>query len=645
MKQPQHALEDDPRLTAYALGELEGAGLAAFEALLTRDEDARRAAGELRALARELERELRPADLELSAQAGARLLEEQRAGLQRALADQARRARLRRRRGWRLSAASAALALALAGGFAYRAASERAAREPFTYAIFGEPAQSRAEFRELGPLSGLSYLGSGDSIPSDAPGDSDILTENYASLRESGFLRALEAPLSTFSIDVDTASYANARRFLSAGKLPPADAVRVEEFVNYFPYDYPAADGSAPFSLSAEVASCPWASAHRLVRLGLQGRAPGRVPSAKNLVFLIDVSGSMQSADKLELLKSGLRLLVAELGPEDSVGIAVYAGAAGLVLEPTSDEQRVLAALDRLAAGGSTNGAAGIELAYELAQRHFLPSGVNRVILCTDGDFNVGPTSLGELESLIEARRATGVFLSVLGFGTGNLNDATMELLADRGNGNYHYIDGLAEARKVLVRDLHATLETIAKDVKIQVEFNPAEVAAYRLIGYENRALADRDFNDDTKDAGEIGAGHAVTAFYEIVPAGVPFDEGPALDELVYSDAPDPRAAGVRNGELMTVKVRFKEPLGELSRKLDFPVRISDRDWTQASDDYRFAAGVALFGMLLRESTQCGDATLGQALEIARGAAEPDPFGYRAELLGLVQRAIELRER
>ena len=348
-------------------------------------------------------------------------------------------------------------------------------------------------------------------------------TEEYGRITENDFLEAVNHPLSTFSIDVDTASYSNVRRFLNQGQLPPADAVRIEELINYFKYDYPQPEGDHPFSITTELATCPWEPAHKLIHIGLQGkRIPLANAPANNLVFLIDTSGSMDEPDKLPLLKSAFKLLTDQLREQDHVAIVVYAGAAGLVLPATSgsDKKTILSAIDKLEAGGSTAGGAGINLAYEVARRSFIPTANNRVILATDGDFNVGVSSDGELLRLIERERESGVFLTVLGFGTGNIKDSKMELLADQGNANYAYVDTIREARKVLVSELGGTLNTIAKDVKIQVEFNPANVQAYRLIGYENRLMRAEEFNDDKKDAGELGAGHSVTALYEIIPVG-----------------------------------------------------------------------------------------------------------------------------
>ena len=467
-------------------------------------------------------------------------------------------------------------------------------------------------------------------------------TEAYARIEENRFLAALTNPLSTFSIDVDAASYSNVRRFLSTGQLPPADAVRLEELVNYFPYRYAEPEGSDPFSLTTEIGACPWATDHRLIRIGLQGRhvPTDRLPPS-NLVFLIDVSGSMMSPDKLPLVKQAFRALVGELRAQDRVALVVYAGAAGLVLPPTSgDEKRtILEALDRLEAGGSTAGGAGLRLAYDVAREHFLPEGNNRVILATDGDFNVGVSSDAEMIRLVEARRSEGTFLTVLGFGTGNLKDTKMEQMADKGNGHYAYIDTFREAQKVFVQEFGGTLFTIAKDVKIQVEFNPAKVQAYRLLGYENRLMAKEDFADDRKDAGELGAGHTVTALYEVVPSGA---RPVALvdDSLVYQHT-SLRPSATASSDLMTVRLRYKEPTGSTSKLLRS--RIEDRASGRSSDDMRFATSVAAFAMLLRDSEHKGSVTFDQVIEMARGARGADPEGYRGEFIGMVQTAKTLR--
>ena len=459
-------------------------------------------------------------------------------------------------------------------------------------------------------------------------------------VEEADFLDPRQTPLSTFSIDVDTAAYSLVRRMLNSGRRPPPGVVRLEELINYFEYDDPAPTDGRPFATRVEIAQAPWAPERRLVRIGIKGReVAADALGPKNLVFLLDVSGSMNQPDKLPLLVNAMRVLLDGLQPQDRVAIVVYAGASGVVLPPTpaSDRRRIERALGRLKAGGSTNGGAGIGLAYQLARRHWVSGGVNRVILATDGDFNVGVTNQSELVQLVQAQAQTGVFLTVLGFGMGNLNDATLEKLADRGNGNYAYIDTYAEAVKVLGRQLQGTLVTIAKDVKIQVEFNPARVAAYRLIGYENRALADRDFNDDSKDAGEIGSGHSVTALYEVVPAGgsVP---GAAVDALRYQQPP----AMAGSDELLTVKLRAKAPDGDTSKPYVYPVRDLGLAFGQASTDLRFAAAVAAFGMLLRGSEHAGDADFRQVMAWAAGALGSDPHGDRRAFLQLVKQAAAL---
>lgn len=464
--------------------------------------------------------------------------------------------------------------------------------------------------------------------------------EAYSKIDESGFHLVADDPLSTFSIDVDTASYANVRRFLNDGALPPADAVRVEELINYFRFDYANPTDSHPFGVTTDVGPAPWAPAHRLVLVGLEAPELDLGPAPpKNLVFLLDVSGSMASPDKLPLVKTAMRMLTATLTPADRVAIVVYAGASGVVLPSTSgaDKARIEQAIEDLRPGGSTNGAAGIQLAYDIAARSFIRNGVNRVILASDGDFNVGVTSQGELLRLIEEKRERGVFLSVLGVGTGNLNDSTMEQLANRGNGNYSYLDSLHEARRVLIAEAGGTLVTVAKDVKIQVEFNPAAVGAYRLVGYENRVLAHRDFNDDRKDAGEIGAGHTVTALYEIVPVGVDVDV-PAVDPLKYQNTPRP-VAGAGSDELLTVKLRYKAPDGDVSQLMSVPVH--DRA-DAIGPNLGFAAAVAEFGMLLRRSEHAGAASWTQARDLARQHRGDDPDGYRAEFIRMVELAAAL---
>ena len=483
--------------------------------------------------------------------------------------------------------------------------------------------------------------------------------DKYARIVENSFKSVSPATtdnrLSTFSIDVDTASYANVRQFLLQSRtLPPPDAVRIEELVNYFDYDYSAPTGDVPFASNVEVAACPWKPEHRLVRVGVKGREMDRSKRPKsNLVFLIDVSGSMDEPAKLPLLVEGMKLLTRELGENDRVAIVVYASTEGLVLESTRGTQQatILEALNRLSAGGSTAGGAGIQLAYQVAKDNFIKEGVNRVILCTDGDFNVGVTSPAELERMAEANaKETGVFLTVLGFGRGNLNDAMMEQIADKGNGNYHYVDTRSEAKKVLVEEMVGTLVTIAKDVKIQVEFNPAKVAGYRLIGYENRVMAAEDFNDDTKDAGEIGAGHTVTALYEVVPAGLKVD-ATGVDELKYGEVASATAGAAEGAddaktpseEMLTLKIRYKAPDGDASEKLEFPITDNDQSFAKASEDFKFASAVASFGMLLRSSEFKGNATYAAVAEIAEAASrDRDERGYRQEFVEMVRAAKEL---
>lgn len=468
--------------------------------------------------------------------------------------------------------------------------------------------------------------------------------ERYAEIDENPFFETARAPLSTFSIDVDTASYSNVRRFLNNGQMPPKDSVRIEELINYFEYDYPQPVGNVPFSVNTEDAVCPWNTKNRLLQIGLQGRKVSldNTP-ATNLVFLLDVSGSMNAPDKLPLLKEGLRIMVNQLKPHDRVAIAVYAGSSGLVLPstPVSEKGEILAALDNLEAGGSTNGGQGIQLAYTVAANNFIRGGNNRVILATDGDFNVDLTGDDALVKLIEQKRESGIFLSVLGFGTGNLNDSMMEKLSNKGNGNYAYIDSRDEARRALGEQVAGTLYTIAKDVKIQVEFNPAKVAGYRLIGYENRLLADKDFNDDTKDAGEIGAGHSVTALYEIVPAGQKVDNGGI--ELKYSKY---EPSGTNFGsEMATVKLRYKEPDGDESKLLTMGVLDNARSVESASENLKFAAAVAQFGLVLRDSRYKGNSNFSSVIQLANNALGIDARERRTEFLDMVNRADSISGR
>jgi Ca-activated chloride channel family protein len=464
-------------------------------------------------------------------------------------------------------------------------------------------------------------------------------SEEYAEISENTFKWATKTPLSTFSIDVDGASYSNVRRMIMDGRLPLKDAVRVEELINYFNYDYENPKGEHPFSVNTEVGKAPWNPDHQLVQIGIQGEkveADNLPPS--NLVFLLDVSGSMSSDDKLPLLKKGFKLLTNQLREDDYVSIVVYAGSSGLVLPPTSgsDKEAILKALNKLNAGGSTAGAAGIKQAYQVAKEHFRKDGNNRVILATDGDFNVGVSSNSKLVELIEEKRNEGIFLSVLGFGSGNLKDSKMEQIANNGNGNYYYIDNLLEAKKVLVSEMGGTLHTIAKDVKIQVEFNPQNVKAYRLIGYENRLLADEDFNNDEKDAGELGAGHTVTALYEVIPHGVDIDSSLSdIDPLKYQ-TPTNSVEGYGD-ELMTVKLRYKEPNSDKSQLISQVIKRSDK--SVLSENLKFAASVASFGMLLRDSKFKGISSFELVLQLAKEAKGKDENGYRAEFIKIAELA------
>ncbi|HBB34960.1 MAG TPA: hypothetical protein DDZ80_03740 [Cyanobacteria bacterium UBA8803] len=475
------------------------------------------------------------------------------------------------------------------------------------------PQRSAAKLApETQPLPNADAASPGNQVPEEAKG------ETYDRIEENPFLQVSNNPLSTFAIDVDAASYSNVRRFINEGQLPPKDAVRLEELINYFNYEYPQPEGDRPFSVTAEVSAAPWNPAHKLVHIGLQGKTITKenLPPS-NLVFLLDVSGSMNEPNKLPLLKSAFRLLVNELRDSDRVSIVVYAGSAGVVLPPTPGNQKdkILNALDKLEAGGSTAGGEGIQRAYKLAQENFINSGNNRVILATDGDFNVGVSSDAELVRLIEQKREQGVFLTVLGFGTGNFQDAKMEKLADKGNGNYAYIDNELEAKKVLVKEMGGTLFTIAKDVKIQVEFNPAKVQSYRLIGYENRRLRNEEFNDDKKDAGELGSGHAVTALYEIIPV-----KG-------------------QSGEVMQVKLRYKAPEGTTSQLITSNVVDQGLTLENASNNFKFSAAVAAFGMILRDSQYKGNANFNEVLQLANQSQGEDLDGYRAEFIRLVKGA------
>ena len=477
--------------------------------------------------------------------------------------------------------------------------------------------------------------------------NADFEREGYDYILENAFLKVKDNPLSTFSIDVDAASYSNIRRFLTSGQLPPAGAVRIEEMINYFKYDYPQPKNNDPFSVNTEISSCPWNPAHRLALVGLQGKIipTDNLPSS-NIVFLIDVSGSMSDINKLPLLKQSLKLLVDQLREKDKVSLVVYAGNAGLVLPATNGLQKnkIKEAIDLLESGGSTAGGAGIELAYKTATDNFIKGGNNRVILCTDGDFNVGLSSDDALENIIEKKRASGVFLTVLGFGMGNYQDAKMQKLADKGNGNHAYIDQLSEAKKVLVSEFGGTLFTIAKDVKLQIEFNPAIVQGYRLIGYENRMLEKEDFNNDKKDAGDLGSGHTVTALYEIIPTGSPSTFLQQVDTLKYQTA-EKFSASAFGKELMTLKMRYKQPDDTTSKLMTVAVLDLQKQIQFTSANFRFAAAVAEFGMLLRNSTFKQQASYTDVISMATNAVGVDQEGYRKEFLKLVQNANSMAKK
>ena len=468
-------------------------------------------------------------------------------------------------------------------------------------------------------------------------------TENYQKQTENKFIQSLKEPLSTFSIDVDNASYSNARRFIQSGQLPNPDAVRIEEFINYFDYEYKNPTGKHPFSVSTEISSAPWNEKHKLVHVGIQGKNldyDNLAPS--NLVFLIDASGSMSAQNKLPLLRSSLKLLLSQLSDNDRIAIVAYAGAAGLVLEstPASESEKIIKALDAVSAGGSTAGGAGIQLAYSLAKDNLIKDGNNRVILCTDGDFNVGVNSPDELVKMIETKRNDGIYLTVCGFGMGNYKDYQMEELSNAGNGNYFYIDNIQEAKKVFVKQMRATMFTIAKDVKIQIEFNPAKVAAYRLIGYENRMLNKEDFNDDKKDAGELGAGHTVTALYEIIPVGVKSEFLPSVDDLRYQKddkIKESYTAAASSDELLNLKLRYKKPNEDTSNLIVNPLKDDNIKLENTSNNFRFSAAVAEFGMLLRNSEYKSNASYNQVIALAKDAKGQDTEGYRAEFLKLVE--------
>ena len=502
--------------------------------------------------------------------------------------------------------------------------------------------QSKQE--ELVPTLDRSV--SADSERSITKPDENFNTEEYGNIVENDFLAAKQNPLSTFSIDVDPAAYSNVRRFIREGRMPPNGAVRIEEMINYFDYDYAPPQNDDPFAVYTEMASCPWNKQHRLVHIGLKGKeiAHDKLPPA-NLVFLIDVSGSMDEPNKLPLVKSSLKLLTDQMREQDKVAIVVYAGAAGLVLPSTAgnNKTKIKEAIENLRAGGSTAGAEGIRLAYKIAKENFSENGNNRVILATDGDFNLGMSSDDELVNLIEKEKNSNIFLTVLGYGMGNYKDSKMQQLADKGNGNHAYIDNENEAKKVLVNEFGGTLFTIAKDVKLQVEFNPAKVQSYRLIGYENRMLKKEDFNNDQKDAGELGAGHRVTALYEIIPAGVKDEFTSSVDALKYQ-------AQISNNsnatdEILTIKLRYKEPKGETSKLIVHPVQDENTSLSNTSSNFRFSAAVAAFGMLLRNSAYKEQASYGDVIALAKDAKGKDEYGYRDEFIELVEEAQRLAKK
>jgi Ca-activated chloride channel family protein len=635
---------DNPKLTAFALGELDPAERAAIEAELKNSPECRRAVEEIRATVLLLEKKLATAESPepaLTPQQSEQI--RQKISAQRLASEKTNWWTRQWLPSFRLIEGLAVLALiaVLAAMLlpALAKAKNKARRVSLSYYVRDESLaiEQTATAQPDGSLELKSY---------NQRGRSD--TSSYPHLIENSFLTAFNHPLSTFSIDVDTASYANVRRFLNANQLPPQDAVRIEEMVNYFKYNYPQPRGDDPFAANIEIAGCPWNSEHRLVRIGLKGReiAQDKRPPS-NFVFLIDVSGSMQPQERLPLIKQALRQLVKKMTESDRVAIVVYASAAGVKLESTScvEKEKILQAIDELGAGGSTAGAAGIQAAYRVAQENFIKGGVNRVLLCTDGDFNVGITDQNQLVKMIEDKAKGGVFLTTLGVGADNYKDALMQKLADKGNGNYAYLDSLEEAQKVLIDQMSGTLVTIAKDVKIQIEFNPAQVGAYRLIGYEKRMLRKEDFNNDKKDAGEIGAGHTVTALYEIVPAGAEIRSG-TVDDLKYqqpaAEKPD-RYVSTGSKELLTLKLRYKQPDGDTSKLLEFPVTDGGKSFERASTDFKFATAVAEFGMLLRDSEFKGDSSFGAVLELAQSAKGTDAEGYRSEFINLVQKAQQLQ--
>jgi len=652
---------DDQRLTAYALGELEVAEREEIEKALAEPENAQaaKAVEEIRSTAGVLARAYRQQSAESPGLDRARQAALEQAGQTEDEESRPSGGFSWRRLAFALGGTFVVLLLVGVGLVSFYGDNIRAMYSSTSNSLAGneqypgmvtrqDQVYRHRSLKSFGPQAGAqgydgAIVASREAREQFADGDPHqpgFNTESYDHIVENKFKEVAQNPLSTFSIDVDTASYSNVRRFLSQGSMPPKDAVRIEEMINYFDYDYPQPEDEHPFSVNVDVAEAPWKTEHRLVRIGLKGREMDwDSRPASNLVFLIDVSGSMNSPNKLPLLKQSMRLLLGKLDERDRVAMVVYAGSSGLVLPPTTcdDKMTILRALSRLQSGGSTHGSAGIKQAYAVARQNFVAEGNNRVILATDGDFNVGQTSHGDLIRLIEKEAESGVFLTVLGFGMGNYKDSNLEMLADKGNGNYAYIDTVQEAKKVLGHQIAATLVTIAKDVKIQVEFNPSQVNAYRLVGYENRILAKEDFNDDTVDAGEIGAGHTVTALYEVVPVGVEIDT-PKVDALKYQ-RPSETGAAAGSGELLTVKLRYKQPQGSKSRLIERPVVDRGETLRSASPDFRFAAAVAAFGMLLRDSEYKGSATFGMVGDLAASGRSDDRYGFRAEFEQLVELA------
>lgn len=468
--------------------------------------------------------------------------------------------------------------------------------------------------------------------------ETDQNDEEYASLIENPFELTESQPVSTFSIDVDNASYSNIRRMINEGQTVDKNAVRIEEMVNYFKYDYPQPQNNQPFSINTEYSDSPWNPQHKLLKIGLQGKnVPMNNLPPSNIVFLVDTSGSMSEDNKLPLLKESLKVLLNQLRPQDKVGIVAYAGSAGVVLSSTSasEKARILEAFEKLEAGGSTAGGEGIELAYKLAKENFIKGGNNRVVLATDGDFNVGTSSVANLETLIEEKRKTGIFLTCLGYGMGNYKDDKMETLADKGNGNYAYIDNLQEANKFLGKEFAGNIYTIAKDVKIQIEFNPKYVKSYRLIGYENRKLRNEDFENDQIDAGELGSGHTVTALYEIIPTNVSSEFLPKESKLKYSSTSNSKK---NEDELATIKFRYKKPAGDKSIEINKIVKNSNPATAQTSSDFKFASSVAWFGLVLRDSKLIKKKNLNEIQNLAKQNKGKDENGYRTEFVNLIEK-------